>query len=185
MEVDAGMGGEADQQQGPLPHQQQHQQLPPSISGPRPAPSYRVVSAVIEKKEDGPGPRCGHTLTAVAAVGDEGSPGFIGPRLILFGGATALEGNSHAAGPPASSGAGIRLAGATADVHCYDIHANKWMRDEKQSALSGGLDTNRPDIIHHDFDPKSPLLWIGISTFLAFAPNYRPRHPIFLQAAFK
>ncbi|BFI43553.1 protein phosphatase [Marchantia polymorpha subsp. ruderalis] len=122
------MGGEADQQQGPLPHQQQHQQLPPSISGPRPAPSYRVVSAVIEKKEDGPGPRCGHTLTAVAAVGDEGSPGFIGPRLILFGGATALEGNSHAAGPPASSGAGIRLAGATADVHCYDIHANKWMR---------------------------------------------------------
>jgi hypothetical protein len=26
-------------------------------AGPRPAPSYRVVSAVIEKKEDGPGPR--------------------------------------------------------------------------------------------------------------------------------
>ena len=77
---------------------------------PRPAPSYRVVNAVIEKKEDGPGPRCGHTLTAVAAVGEEGSPGYVGPRLILFGGATALEGNSSVAGGPqaATPGAGIR-----------------------------------------------------------------------------
>ncbi|KAL2623704.1 hypothetical protein R1flu_003909 [Riccia fluitans] len=128
MEADAGMGGEAEQQQGPLPHQNQDPLSPPSSLGPRPAPSYRVVNAVIEKKEDGPGPRCGHTLTAVAAVGDEGSAGFIGPRLILFGGATALEGNSHTTGPPASSGAGIRLAGATADVHCYDIQSNKWSR---------------------------------------------------------
>lgn len=80
------------------------------VTGPRPAPSYRVVSAVIEKKEDGPGPRCGHTLTAVAAVGDEGAPGYVGPRLILFGGATALEGNSSAASGPqtATPGAGIR-----------------------------------------------------------------------------
>lgn len=83
-------------------------QVPP-VAGPRPAPTYSVVNAIIEKKEDGPGPRCGHTLTAVAAVGEEGSPGYIGPRLILFGGATALEGNSAAAGPPASAGAaGIR-----------------------------------------------------------------------------
>lgn len=85
-----------------------HPQVAP-VAGPRPAPTYSVVNAVIEKKEDGPGPRCGHTLTAVAAVGEEGTPGFIGPRLILFGGATALEGNSAAAGPPASAGAaGIR-----------------------------------------------------------------------------
>ncbi|TKV92297.1 hypothetical protein SEVIR_9G154900v4 [Setaria viridis] len=96
-------------------------------AGPRPAPGYTVVNAVIEKKEDGPGCRCGHTLTAVPAVGEEGTPGYIGPRLILFGGATALEGNS--ATPPTSAGsAGIRLAGATADVHCYDVSSNKWSR---------------------------------------------------------
>ncbi|KAJ6829720.1 serine/threonine-protein phosphatase BSL3 isoform X1 [Iris pallida] len=99
----------------------------PPPAGPRPAPTYSAVNAVIEKKEDGPGSRCGHTLTAVAAVGEEGSPGYIGPRLILFGGATALEGNS--ATPPSSAGsAGIRLAGATADVHCYDVLSNKWSR---------------------------------------------------------
>jgi hypothetical protein len=77
-------------------------------AGPRPAPGYTVVNAVIEKKEDGPGCRCGHTLTAVPAVGEEGTPVYIGPRLILFGGATALEGNS--ATPPSSAGsAGIRM----------------------------------------------------------------------------
>lgn len=83
----------------------QHQQL----SGPRPAPTYRVVNSVIEKRDDGPGPRCGHTLTAVASVSEEGSPGYIGPRLILFGGATALEGSSAAGPQAASSGAGIRM----------------------------------------------------------------------------
>ncbi|XP_024386820.1 serine/threonine-protein phosphatase BSL2 homolog [Physcomitrium patens] len=102
----------------------QHQQL----SGPRPAPTYRVVNSVIEKRDDGPGPRCGHTLTAVASVNEEGSPGYIGPRLILFGGATALEGSSAAGPQAASSGAGIRLAGATADVHCYDVQSNQWTR---------------------------------------------------------
>ncbi|TYH56343.1 hypothetical protein ES332_D08G011700v1 [Gossypium tomentosum] len=100
-----------------------------TVAGPRCAPPYSVVNAIIEKKEDGPGPRCGHTLTAVAAVGEEGTPGYIGPRLILFGGATALEGNSAASGTPSSAGsAGIRLAGATADVHCYDVLSNKWSR---------------------------------------------------------
>ncbi|CAM8886785.1 unnamed protein product [Rhodiola kirilowii] len=99
------------------------------VIGPKHAPTYRVVESVMEKKEDGPGPRCGHTLTAVAAVGEEGTPGYIGPRLVLFGGATALEGNSAAPGTPSSAGsAGIRLAGATADVHCFDIKTNKWSR---------------------------------------------------------
>ncbi|CAJ1979090.1 unnamed protein product [Sphenostylis stenocarpa] len=167
------------------------------VVGPRLAPTYSVVNAILEKKEDGPGPRCGHTLTAVAAVGEEGTSGYIGPRLILFGGATALEGNSAASGTPSSAGnAGIRmyfipfssfregnntkasialliklhlhqlldwgnephsfsvdygilslseamklrymkkraslavvcLAGATADVHCYDVITNKWSR---------------------------------------------------------
>ncbi|KAH9626072.1 hypothetical protein KSS87_011379 [Heliosperma pusillum] len=108
--------------------------LPPrspssTVAGPRCAPSYTVVNAVMEKKEDGPGPRCGHTLTAVPAVGEEGGAGYIGPRLILFGGATALEGNSAAAGTPSSAGsAGIRLAGATADIHSYDVLTNKWSR---------------------------------------------------------
>ncbi|GKU93740.1 hypothetical protein SLEP1_g7308 [Rubroshorea leprosula] len=123
---------------GPAPHppaQQQaaavqvQQQQQTQVVGPRCAPTYSVVNAIIEKKEDGPGPRCGHTLTAVAAVGEEGTTGFIGPRLILFGGATALEGNSAASGTPSSAGsAGIRLAGATADVHCYDVLTNKWSR---------------------------------------------------------
>lgn len=79
------------------------------VVGPRLAPSYTVVDAILEKKDDGPGPRCGHTLTAVPAVGEDGTPGYIGPRLILFGGATALEGNSAASGTPTSAGnAGIR-----------------------------------------------------------------------------
>lgn len=121
------------QQQLQQQQQQQPQSPPPAqqspVVGPRHAPTYSVVNAVIEKKEDGPGPRCGHTLTAVAAVGEEGAPGYIGPRLILFGGATALEGNSAATGTPSSAGsAGIRLAGATADVHCYDVLTNKWSR---------------------------------------------------------
>ncbi|KAE8688741.1 Serine/threonine-protein phosphatase BSL2 [Hibiscus syriacus] len=116
----------------PLSAQQQHAaqgQPPAPVVGPRCAPTYSVVNAIIDKKEDGPGPRCGHTLTAVAAVGEEGTPGYIGPRLILFGGATALEGNSSSSGTPSSAGsAGIRLAGATADVHSYDVLTNKWSR---------------------------------------------------------
>lgn len=81
------------------------------VAGPRHAPTYSVVNAICEKKDDGPGPRCGHTLTAVPAVGEEGSATYIGPRLILFGGATALEGNSgggSGTGTPTSAGsAGI------------------------------------------------------------------------------
>ncbi|KAJ7513888.1 hypothetical protein O6H91_23G018500 [Diphasiastrum complanatum] len=98
-------------------------------AGPVPAPAFRVANVIIEKKEDGPGSRCGHTLTAV--VGEEGSPGYAGPRLILFGGATALEGNSATPTSPQSpsgTAAGIRLAGATADIHCFDVLSNKWTR---------------------------------------------------------
>ncbi|ONK75050.1 uncharacterized protein A4U43_C03F12800 [Asparagus officinalis] len=91
------------------------------------APSYWVVNAVIEKEEDGPGSRCGHTLTTVAAVGEEGTAAYVGHRLILFGGATALKGN-NAAPPSSARSAGIRLAGAIADVHCYDVLTNKWSR---------------------------------------------------------
>jgi hypothetical protein len=91
---------------------------PGPVAGPRPAPGYTVVDAAMDKKEDGPGCRCGHTLTAVPAVGEEGSPGFVGPRLILFGGATALEGNS--ATPPSSAGsAGIRTPPSTSAYSCF------------------------------------------------------------------
>lgn len=66
--------------------------------------------------EDAPGPRCGHTLTAVAASKSNG------PRLILFGGATAIEGGASSSAP------GIRLAGVTNSVHSYDVLTRKWTR---------------------------------------------------------
>lgn len=105
-------GGGTSPQSMSLPQQQQTavQMQQTTVVGPRLAPTYSVVNAIIDKKEDGPGPRCGHTLTAVGSVGEEGTPGYIGPRLILFGGATALEGNSAASGTPSSAGsAGIRM----------------------------------------------------------------------------
>lgn len=92
---------------GGSPGTPQLRQLPlPQPAGPRYAPKYSVLDAIIEEEEDGPGPRCGHTLTVVAAVGEEGSPGYVGPRLIMFGGATSLEGNPAASGPPSSPGGG-------------------------------------------------------------------------------
>jgi hypothetical protein len=125
---------QAQQQHHQNQQQHHHQQLLQgggggATAGPRPAPAYRVVNTICEKREDGPGPRCGHTLTAVATVGEEGSPGYVGPRLILFGGATALEGNTGPVSPQGTpGGAGIRLAGATADVHCFDVNSNRWSR---------------------------------------------------------
>ncbi|MED6124359.1 Serine/threonine-protein phosphatase bsl1 [Stylosanthes scabra] len=78
-----------------------------------PAPTYRAIETFWDTDEDAPGPRCGHTLTAVAATKSHG------PRLILFGGATAIEGGS-------SSAPGIRLAGVTNSVHSYDVLTRKW-----------------------------------------------------------
>lgn len=92
---------------GGSPGTPQLQLLPgPQLAGPRHAPKYSAVDTVTEEEEDGPGPRCGHTLTAVASVGEEGSLGYVGPRLIMFGGATSLEGNPAASGPPSSPGGG-------------------------------------------------------------------------------
>jgi len=69
---------------------------------PVPAPvlpsPYRPVDASWDSEEDAPGPRCGHTLTAVAGTGNPDSPDYVGPRLILFGGATAIEDGSSALG---------------------------------------------------------------------------------------
>lgn len=58
-----------------------------------PAPSYRTLETYWDTDEDAPGPRCGHTLTAVAATKTTG------PRLILFGGATAIEGGATSSAP--------------------------------------------------------------------------------------
>lgn len=74
-----------------------------------------------------PGPRCGHTLTTVLGPnGDVGSA-----KLVLFGGATALEWPGKGAKPtgpptPAPSSSGIRLAGATQDVHIFDVRSGMW-----------------------------------------------------------
>ncbi|KAJ9187711.1 hypothetical protein P3X46_003135 [Hevea brasiliensis] len=81
-----------------------------------PAPSYRPLETFWDTDEDAPGPRCGHTLTAVAATSTQG------PRLILFGGATAIEGGGSSSAP------GIRLAGVTNSVHSYDVLTRKWTR---------------------------------------------------------
>lgn len=80
-----------------------------------PAPTYKPIESFWDTDEDAPGPRCGHTLTAVAATKSHG------PRLILFGGATAIEGGS-------TSAPGIRLAGVTNSVHAYDVDSKKWTR---------------------------------------------------------
>ncbi|KAI6695683.1 hypothetical protein NL676_023393 [Syzygium grande] len=81
-----------------------------------PAPTYRNLETYWDTDEDAPGPRVAHTLTAVAATKSHG------PRLILFGGATAIEGGA------ASSAPGIRLAGVTNSVHSYDVLTRKWTR---------------------------------------------------------
>ncbi|KAL8028973.1 hypothetical protein ABFX02_14G197700 [Erythranthe guttata] len=80
-----------------------------------PAPAYRNLESFWDTDDDAPGPRCGHTLTAVAATKTQG------PRLILFGGATAIE--SGSGGAP-----GIRLAGVTNCIHSYDVLTRKWTR---------------------------------------------------------
>lgn len=59
--------------------------------------------------------RCGHSLTACLSESSK--------KLILFGGATALE---NSAGGGAATG--IRLAGATADVHCFDVPSGTWTK---------------------------------------------------------
>ena len=101
---------------------------------PRPR-SFLVQAKNPSRPQNLPGPRCGHTLTALSSAPDR-SPDI----LILIGGATALEGGSEggkggedlAASPSgsASSSAGIRLAGATSDVHVMHVSTGLWERIE-------------------------------------------------------
>ena len=62
-----------------------------------PAPAYREVEGWEGVGEDAPGFRCGHSLTAVAPTKGHG------PRLILFGGATAIEAGASSGLPGISS----------------------------------------------------------------------------------
>ncbi|XP_072996998.1 serine/threonine-protein phosphatase BSL1 homolog [Typha latifolia] len=80
------------------------------------APTYRPLEASWATDDDSPGPRCAHSLTAMAATKNHG------PRLILFGGATAIEGGSSSGVP------GIRIAGVTNSVHMFDVQSRKWSR---------------------------------------------------------
>lgn len=62
-----------------------------------PAPTYHTLETYWDTDEDAPGPRCAHTLTAVAATKSHGA------RLILFGGATAIEGGAGSSAPGISN----------------------------------------------------------------------------------
>jgi hypothetical protein len=62
-----------------------------------PAPAYREVEGWEGAGDDAPGFRCAHSLTAVAPTKGHG------PRLILFGGATAIETGASSGLPGISS----------------------------------------------------------------------------------
>ena len=117
----------------------------------------RCAEFHIDPRSDDPGPRCGHTLTCVPAEGG-------GQRLIVFGGATALEGdgpNGSSSGirtsptrskpashlffplrarlarsdlvvdiPPPDDASSPGLAGATSDVHSFDVRSGVWSKLE-------------------------------------------------------
>lgn len=62
-----------------------------------PAPAYREVEGWEGSGDDSPGYRCGHSLTVIAPTKGHG------PRLILFGGATAIEAGATSGLPGISS----------------------------------------------------------------------------------
>ena len=108
-------------------------------------------------EENSPGLRCGHSLTALIGKSIDDDGNVIqregAAMLVLFGGATSLEGsgNGSSAGgnvssngggglnqaqtgasttpsQPANGGGGVRLAGATNDVHIFDIGTGCWRK---------------------------------------------------------
>ncbi|KAI3741839.1 hypothetical protein L1987_59517 [Smallanthus sonchifolius] len=108
-----------------------------------PAPTYFPLEANWDTDDNAPGPRCGHTLTAVAQTKSHG------PRLILFGGATAIEGGTSA---------GISPAGhSTDDLYVLDLSNDKykWHRgNDGKKVLSDtwALDT-----------AQKPYAWLRIN----------------------
>ena len=106
--------------------------LAPASASTEGAPRPRPFLVTGSDPKDLPGPRCGHSLTALASAPDR-KPDV----LVLFGGATALETNgeqqpgaerSAPASPSATSSSGIRLAGATSDVHIMRVATGEWER---------------------------------------------------------
>eukprot|EP00775_Hariotina_reticulata_P013713 gene13713-13835_t len=96
--------------------------IPRPTGVPRPRP-FPILDAA-------PGPRCGHTLTTI--TGPDGDVNRA--KLVLFGGATALEGSTAKnpdgtpSGSPSPAASGIRLAGATNDVHIFDLRTGTWSK---------------------------------------------------------
>ena len=94
--------------------------------------SAEFHAQVRENASDHPGPRCGHTLTALQWDGVH--------RLVAFGGATALENaatttdkinnnnNNNNNNNGGNGGGGVRLAGATNDVHVFDVKSGTWQK---------------------------------------------------------
>ncbi|KAM0006471.1 putative protein-serine/threonine phosphatase [Helianthus debilis subsp. tardiflorus] len=59
----------------------------------QPAPTYHPLQNFWDTEDDAPGPRCAHTLTAIAPTKTHG------PHLILFVGATPIGGGPSSAVP--------------------------------------------------------------------------------------
>ena len=81
----------------------------------QPAPMYKPLDSFWDSDDDAPGPRCAHTLTAVAPTQSHG------PRLILFGGATAIEGGA-ASGVP-----GISIIHLFLHTHVHTDYFVGWL----------------------------------------------------------
>ncbi|CAA7039440.1 unnamed protein product [Microthlaspi erraticum] len=73
------------------------------------APNFVTLEIFFETHDDFPGPRCGHTLTALNGC------------LILFGGTTAAESDG-------TSMPELRLQSVTNSVHRFDVFSQTWTR---------------------------------------------------------
>ncbi|CAA0160706.1 unnamed protein product [Arabidopsis thaliana] len=88
--------------------------MAPDQSYQYPSPSYESIQTFYDTDEDWPGPRCGHTLTAVFVNNSH--------QLILFGGSTTAVANHNSSLPE------ISLDGVTNSVHSFDVLTRKWTR---------------------------------------------------------
>ncbi|XP_010457353.1 PREDICTED: serine/threonine-protein phosphatase BSU1-like [Camelina sativa] len=84
-----------------------------SHSYPYPSTSYEYLQT-FANDDEWPGPRCGHTLTAVFANDSH--------QLVLFGGSTTAVTTNDYSLP------GISLEGVTNSVHSFDVLTRRWTR---------------------------------------------------------